>query len=120
MAFPGNIVDPFFTRVTFDHIYTLSLLKYTHNASQPGHPYIHSTTVLCDTDCIGEPQDLVRLDEDEDEVADSDNEEGSISGLGTRDEDTQEVIISGLDDQKGLVHHELEKSCGCPVTFLGR
>ena len=21
---------------------------------------------------------------------------------------------SGLDDEKGLVHHELEKSCGCP------
>ena len=53
---------------------------------------------------------------DDDEVADSDNG-GDLERIGaieTGDEDACEVIIGGIGDEKRLVHHELEKGCGCP------
>ena len=58
--FPRHITDPFFYELPFDHICTLNLLEH-HKLkvmiislstcimlAHQGHPYVHSTTALCD------------------------------------------------------------------------
>ena len=69
------------------------------------------------TDTASEPVELA-VESSDDEIASSDGETEMvqlvIGGTDTGDEDVQEVMISGLDDEKKLVHSELEKGCGCP------
>ena len=56
------------------------------------------------------------LSVDGDEVVNSDNEGDlqRIRVVATGDEDTPEVIVTGLSDEKKLVHSELTRGCGCP------
>ena len=51
---------------------------------------------------------------DLDEMATDDGKGDPLADIETGDKDMSELVMVGIDDERRIVHSELEKGCGCP------